>query len=62
MAVAIRVVQTSMYSNRPVLKLLHQDTASSLLRSMNVLHPALPHHSSRFSRETIGYSTQTNAK
>ena len=62
MTVAIRVVQTSKYSNTPILKRLHQDTAGSLLRSMNVLHPAPPHHSSRFSRGTIGYRTQTNVK
>jgi hypothetical protein len=34
MAVAIRVVQTSRYSNRPILKRIHQDTASSMLRGM----------------------------
>jgi hypothetical protein len=46
-AVAIRLVQTSMYPNRPIMKRLHKDTASSVLRSMNVLYPALTHHSSR---------------
>jgi SOS-response transcriptional repressor LexA len=58
MAVAVRVAQTSMYSNRPIMKRLYQETAGILLRSMNVLYPTLPHHSSRFSRETVGYSTQ----